>query len=96
MGELENFRNKSEIDYGWHDVIIPTDELDKDVLTAIIEQYVLREGTDYGSVDYSLAEKVAHVRNQLDKNEVFVVYSELHESVDIIPKSKIEMPLESM
>ena len=71
-------------------MIIPLSELDSDVVNAIVEQYVLREGTDYGSVEFSLAEKVQHVRQQLEREEVFIVYSELHESVDIVPKRKLD------
>ena len=71
-------------------MIIPLEQLDQDVLEAIIEQFVLREGTDYGRVEYSLSEKVSHVKRQLEREEVYIVYSELHETVDIIPRSKLD------
>jgi len=66
-------------------MIIPLDELQPDTLTAIIEQFVLGEGTDYGEQVYSLQQKVAMVRRQLEKGEALLVYSELHDSVNIIP-----------
>jgi len=71
-------------------MIIPIDQLDADTLTAIIEQYVLREGTDYGENIYKLEQKVAHVRSQLDSHKALLVYSELHESVDIISRNDYE------
>ncbi|HEB59850.1 MAG TPA: YheU family protein [Gammaproteobacteria bacterium] len=71
-------------------MIIPLSELEEDVLTAIIEQFVLQEGTDYGNQEYSLEEKVAHVRRQLERGESFVVYSEEYESVNIVPRRQLE------
>lgn len=44
---------------------IPWDRLSAEVLDAVIEEYVSREGTDYGPQEYSMADKVAQVRLQL-------------------------------
>jgi len=71
-------------------MIIPPDQLDADTLTAIIEQFVLGEGTDYGEAEFSLAQKVAHVRAQLDNASAFVVYSELYETVTIMSRQEYE------
>jgi uncharacterized protein YheU (UPF0270 family) len=71
-------------------MIIPHQELAQDTLYSIIESFVLREGTDYGLEEMSLAEKVAQVREQLDAGIAVLVYSELHESVDILPKDGLE------
>lgn len=76
-------------------MIIPVDQLQADTLTAIIEQFVLREGTDYGENVYRLEQKVAHVRAQLEKGDVVVVYSELHDSVDIISNKEYEKLLQN-
>jgi uncharacterized protein len=51
---------------------IPWDRLSPDVLDAVIEEYVTREGTDYGPHDYSLADKVAQVRSQLQRGEAVI------------------------
>ena len=49
---------------------IPWQELSDAALTAVIEEFVTREGTEYGARDYSLAEKVAQVRNQLRRGKL--------------------------
>ncbi len=64
-------------------MIIPYQSLSPDTLNTLIEHFVLREGTDYGLREYSLAQKVAQVRTQLETGEAVIVYSELHESVNI-------------
>jgi uncharacterized protein YheU (UPF0270 family) len=67
-------------------MIIPYSDIDQDTLNNLIEYYVLREGTDYGEQEISLSEKVAAVKRQLKTNEVVIVYSELHETVNLMPK----------
>ena len=44
---------------------IPYTELSDDALRGIIEEYITREGTEYGSEDFSLQQKIAQVRGQL-------------------------------
>ena len=39
--------------------------------------------SDYGEVEISLSDKVAYVRRQLESGDAVIVFSELHESVDI-------------
>ncbi|WP_339720548.1 YheU family protein [uncultured Paraglaciecola sp.] len=70
-------------------MIIPISDLSKDTLLNIIEGFVLREGTEYGEADVSLEDKVQQVLVQLTLGEVLLVYSELHETVNIIPKQQL-------
>jgi len=71
-------------------MIVPHTELQPDTLRALVEEYVSREGTDYGGTSYSLAEKVDQVLAQLARGEAFILYSELHESCTIISKQELE------
>lgn len=66
-------------------VVIPFAELSEEVLVAVIESFVLREGTDYGAYEYSLEQKVAHVRGQLTRGEAQIVFHAATEGVDIVP-----------
>lgn len=66
-------------------VVVPSDALPADTLTRVIESFVLREGTDYGDGDYTLADKVAHVRRQIDRGEAEIVFDPNTETVDIRP-----------
>lgn len=69
-------------------MIIPWQELEADTLENLIETFVLREGTDYGEQERSLLQKVADVRRQLERGDVVLVWSELHESVNIMPRKE--------
>ncbi len=69
-------------------LVIPPEQLSADTLNALIEAFVLREGTEYGEQDISLSDKVAQIKTQLDADQLVILYSELHESVDIITKQQ--------
>lgn len=69
-------------------MIIPWQDLAPETLDNLIESFVLREGTDYGEQEFSLEQKVADVRRQLQSGEVLVVWSELHETVNIMPRNQ--------
>ncbi|MBL0710797.1 MAG: YheU family protein [Colwellia sp.] len=69
-------------------MIIPLEQLNNDTLQAIIEDFILREGTDYGAIDATKEDKITQVKQQLEKGSAILVYSELHESVNILPKDQ--------
>ena len=67
-------------------MLIPWQEIESETLNNLIEHFVLREGTDYGAEEVSLSDKVAAVHRQLQRGEAMVVFSELHETVNIMPR----------
>lgn len=69
-------------------MIIPYQQLDKETLKNLIEAFVLQEGTDYGEQEKTLEEKVVDVHQALVKGEVVIVFSELHETVNIMPRDQ--------
>ena len=66
-------------------VEVPFDELDDATLVALIESFVGREGTDYGLVERTLAEKIADVRRQLERGDARIVFDPETEEVNILP-----------
>ena len=65
-------------------VAVPYTELPADLLHAVVESFVLREGTDYGEKEYSLDDKVAHVINQLKRGDAQIVFDPETETVSIV------------
>ena len=68
-------------------MIIPRQDLAPETLDNLIESFVLREGTDYGEHERSLEQKVNDVKRQLKSGDVVLVWSELHETVNIMPRN---------
>jgi uncharacterized protein YheU (UPF0270 family) len=65
---------------------IPVDRLDPDTLTRVIEEYVSREGTDYGLSSPDLVAKVESIRRKLKKGDAVLVYDEVSESCHILSR----------
>jgi hypothetical protein len=65
---------------------VPPGELDPGVLRRLVEEFVTRDGTDYGAVERTLAEKVADVLRQLARGEAAIVVDPERETIDIIPR----------
>ncbi len=76
-------------------MLIPWQPLNADTLQRLIESYVLREGTDYGDEEIALAEKTAAVRQQIQQGQVLILYSELHESVDLLTKHQYQQLIQN-
>ena len=65
-------------------MIIPWEKLSGQALEGIIEEYVLREGTDYGQRDFSLDQKKLDVKKKMDaQNFLDVFQSMLNHNVNI-------------
>ncbi|MBW5408174.1 YheU family protein [Morganella morganii] len=69
-------------------MIIPWQDIAPDTLYSILESVVLREGTDYGEHEKSLSDKVADLYTQLKNGDIVIVWSELHETLNIMPSAQ--------
>lgn len=63
---------------------IPYESLSADTLDAILEEYASREGTEYGEQDYSLAQKILQLRQQLKKGEIGLTFDPNTESCTLV------------
>ena len=69
-------------------MIIPWQDIAPETLESILESVVLREGTDYGEHEKSLSDKVADLYTQLKNGDIVIVWSELHETLNIRPSAQ--------
>lgn len=55
-------------------VIIPLDQLHPETLQRVVEEFVTRDGTDYGKTDIPLETKIRQVRRQLETGAAVLLY----------------------
>jgi uncharacterized protein YheU (UPF0270 family) len=67
---------------------IPIDGLQADTLRRVVEEFVTREGTDYGVSSAELSQKVDQVIRQLKKGEAILLFDQDSESCHIVSKSQ--------
>lgn len=65
-------------------VPVPHTQLSADALQGVIESFVLREGTEYGEREFTLAEKLSHVMLQLERGEAQIMFDPSSNSVQIV------------
>jgi hypothetical protein len=75
-------------------MIVPWQQLSTEALNGIIEEFIMREGTDYGELEVSLQTKKNQLIQQLQQNKIVLVYSELHETVNLMPADKFKESVE--
>ena len=64
-------------------MIIPHTSVSSDVLRAVVEEFVSREGMDYG-YEASLESKVTAVMKQFEQGKVCLVFDSESETCDIV------------
>lgn len=74
-------------------VAIPPEQLSPEALHGLIEAFIMREGTDYGEVEWSLADKVEQVREQLQQRDVVIVFDPFTETCTIVPRAELRRAL---
>ncbi len=74
-------------------VLVPWDRVSPAALQGILEEYVTREGTEYGPTDVPLEDKVRQVRRQLEKGEVVVLFDLTSQTVNLATKREAERAL---
>ncbi len=65
-------------------VEVPYSQLAPGVLRHLIEEFVTRDGTDYGAIERTLDQKVAAVMKQLASGEAAIVVDPESETIDIV------------
>jgi uncharacterized protein YheU (UPF0270 family) len=63
---------------------IPYDQLSPEALNGVIEEFVTRNGTDYGAIEISLETKLSQVLNQLKSGKAIIVFDQKSETCNIL------------
>lgn len=71
-------------------VEVPSSSLSPEALNGVVEEFVTREGTDYGHGDHSLAQKMQSVFRQLERGEVAIVFDPESQSCNILTREAID------
>lgn len=66
-------------------MIVPANMLSDDALRGMIEEFVTRDGTDYGEQEASLEERVEEVREQILTGKALIMFDSKTETTTIIP-----------
>ncbi len=65
-------------------VKVPYNQLSPEALHGLIEEFVTRDGTDYGEVEVPLETKIAQVLSQLKSGKAVIVFDQKTETCTIL------------
>ena len=65
-------------------VKVPYDQLSPEALQGVIEEFVTREGTDYGEVEVPLETKISQVLSQLKSKKAVIIFDRKTETCTIL------------
>ena len=63
---------------------IPYDQLTSEALHGVIEEFVTRDGTDYGEIEVTLETKANQILNQLKSGKAVIVFDPESETCNIL------------
>lgn len=69
-------------------MIVPWEEIADDTLERLLEEYVSRDGTDYGEVEVSISRRVQQVREALRRRQLVVWFDEASESATLLAREQ--------
>ena len=67
---------------------VPAAALSAEALRAVVEEFVSRDGTDYGREERSLEDKVRDVLRQLTRGEAKIMFDPEARTTHIVPTAK--------
>ena len=74
-------------------VEVPWEALPPETLRRVLEEFVTREGTDYGETAFTLDEKVAHVARQLQRREAVLTFDPDTETIALaVRRGRLDRP----
>ena len=73
-------------------MVIPHEQLQRETLTALIEEFVTRDGAVHGQTETSVEARVAAVLRQLESGRAIVVFDEEDESASIVMRDSLREP----
>lgn len=68
---------------------VPASALSQEAIEGLVEEFITREGTDYGHHEYSLEHKRSGVLRQLERGDVAIVFEFESESTTLVTKREL-------
>ena len=65
---------------------IPPHKIPAELLTSVIEEFINRDGTDYGDREISLKEKIEHARIKISQGDVILTFDQKTETCNLLTK----------
>lgn len=76
-------------------MIIPYHELSAEALQSLIEDFVTRDGTDYGQDEISLQDKAAQLLALLKSGDLLITYNDETQNCGLVTRDELKRKTDS-
>ena len=83
---MSDEESRVETDDDVQGIEVPPEKLSDEALLGVIDEFITREGTDYGHQETSVDAKRAQVRTQLQEGDALLLFDPKTETINIILK----------
>ncbi len=77
------------IEQAEHPILIRPEELSPEAIEGVIENFILREGTDYGVIEVSFDEKARRLRCQIDSGKIKIIFDRASQTVSLVKAEEL-------
>ena len=67
---------------------IPLDDLSPEAVDGIIQEFIGREGTDYGHQDWTYDQKASQVLKQLKSRHAIILFNRKDQTINIVSRDE--------
>ncbi|WP_028471221.1 YheU family protein [Neptunomonas japonica] len=71
-------------------MIVPIESISTEALEGLIEEFVTRDGTDYGYDETPLISRVEQVKKKLQNKEIVVLFNEATDEVNLVLSERLK------
>lgn len=71
-------------------MIVPIESISAQALEGLIEEFVTRDGTDYGYDETPLTSRVEQVKKKLKTKEIVVLFNEATDEVNLVLSERLK------
>ncbi len=71
-------------DYQEEGLEIPYEQLDPETLRRMIQEFVTRDGADWGDIGCTLEDKVEQVLQQLKSRKIKIVFDQISQTANLV------------
>lgn len=70
--------------------LVPLEQIPSQLLDKLLDSFINREGTDYGSVELSIEEKRSNLKGILKRKEAFIAFDGESETFNLLSKNEVK------
>ena len=70
--------------------LVPSEQVPSELLDKLLDSFINREGTDYGTIELSIEEKRSNLKLLLKRKEAFIAFDGESETFNLLSKDEVK------